>query len=215
MLLKSNRHALKLKSINLKLKKSLIRGSVKNNYRYKEYRVYIPHMWDVLITGNTKRGTTVFRMTSDVYYANLAFKNSHSFITFDSCANVISFKSLYTNCYYLPFFRAFEFALMSFIKPTFIKLKFKGKGYYIYKNGRNTIAPQFGYSHRLYIYSYFCAVKFLGKTKVLLFGFSRNDLLTSSLLLKEKRSINIFTGRGVRFSKQVIYKKQGKVSSYR
>lgn len=215
MLLKSNRHSLKLKSINQKLKKSLIRGSVKNNYRYKEYSVYIPHTWDVTILNNTKQKSIVFRMTSDVYYANLAFKNLYSFITFDSCANVISFKSMYTNCYYLVFLRAFEFALMSFIKPTFIKLRFKGKGYYIYKNKRNTIAPQFGYSHRLYIYSYFCAVKFLGKTKVLLFGFSRNDLLTSALLVKEKRSINIFTGRGVRFSKQVIYKKQGKVSSYR
>jgi len=29
------------------------------------------------------------------------------------------------------------------------------------------------------------------------------------------RPINIFTGRGVRFAKQIIYKKAGKVSSYR
>jgi ribosomal protein L6P/L9E len=58
-------------------------------------------------------------------------------------------------------------------------------------------------------------VKFLGKTKVLLFGFDRSDLLAAASLVKEKRTINIFTGRGVRFSKQVIYKKQGKVSSYR
>jgi hypothetical protein len=29
------------------------------------------------------------------------------------------------------------------------------------------------------------------------------------------RPINIFTGRGVRFSRQIIYKKVGKVSSYR
>jgi hypothetical protein len=33
--------------------------------------------------------------------------------------------------------------------------------------------------------------------------------------IKSMRPINIFTGRGVRFSRQIIYKKVGKVSSYR
>ena len=164
---------------------------------------------------NSRANSIVFNLSSNVYYANLSFKNSNSFISFDSHSNVILFKSLFVNSYYLIFLRSFESAIMSFIKPTFLKLKFKGKGYYIYKNKRNTIAPQFGYSHRLYMYSYFNMVKFLGKTKVLLFGFSKNDILTAALLIKEKRSINIFTGRGVRFSRQVIYKKQGKVSSYR
>ena len=36
-----------------------------------------------------------------------------------------------------------------------------------------------------------------------------------SLFIKKKRPINIYTGRGVRFSKQQIYKKIGKVSTYR
>ena len=68
-----------------------------------------------------------------------------------------------------------------------LKLKFKGKGYYIYKNVRNTIAPQFGYSHRLYIYSFFISVKFLSKTSVLLFGFAKNDLLTVGYQIKRAR----------------------------
>jgi hypothetical protein len=29
------------------------------------------------------------------------------------------------------------------------------------------------------------------------------------------RRMNIFTGRGVRFAKQIVYKKTGKVSAYR
>jgi hypothetical protein len=32
---------------------------------------------------------------------------------------------------------------------------------------------------------------------------------------KQARPINIFTGKGIRFTKQIIYKKTGKVSSYR
>ena len=105
--------------------------------------------------------------------------------------------------------------LYNFSLINFIKLKFTGKGYYIYKNLRNTVAPQFGYSHRLYIYSFFSYIKFLTKTKLILFGLVKGDLLKVSFKIKSKRSINVFTGRGVRFSSQVIYKKTGKVSSYR
>lgn len=97
----------------------------------------------------------------------------------------------------------------------FHKIKFKGKGYYIYKNFRNTIAPQFGYYHKIYIYSFFNKVKFLSKTKILLFGLVKTDVLTTAFELKAKRPMNIFTGRGVRFARQIVYKKTGKVSSYR
>jgi len=100
-------------------------------------------------------------------------------------------------------------------KPLFLKLKFKGKGYYIYKNRRNTITPQFGYAHRIYIYAYFVTVKFLSKTSIFLFGFSKKDLFDIAYKIKAMRPINIFTGRGVRFSREIVYRKQGKVSSYR
>ena len=83
------------------------------------------------------------------------------------------------------------------------------------KSKRSSIIYQLIYSHRLYIYSYFNKVKFIGKTVVVLFGIVKQDITKAAINLKSKRSINIFTGRGVRFSRQVVYKKQGKVSSYR
>jgi len=103
----------------------------------------------------------------------------------------------------------------SFSKYFFRKIKFKGKGYYIYKNTRNTITSQFGHSHRIYIYAFFVSVKFLTKTTVFLFGSSKKDVLSIGFLIKKAKPINIFTGRGVRFSRQIVYKKTGKVSSYR
>jgi ribosomal protein L6P/L9E len=96
-----------------------------------------------------------------------------------------------------------------------LKIRFKGKGYYIYKNYRNTVAPQFGYAHRVYVYAQAVSVKFLSKTKVLLFGLSKKDILAVGRNLKIVKPINIFTGRGVRFARQIIYRKTGKVSSYR
>lgn len=109
----------------------------------------------------------------------------------------------------------FRQSLYQFSLPVFLKLKFKGKGYYIYKNRRNTITPQFGHSHRIYIYSYFTTVKFLSKTSVLLFGFSKSDLFSIGHQIKKARSINLFTGRGVRFNKQILYRKTGKISTHR
>jgi ribosomal protein L6P/L9E len=85
----------------------------------------------------------------------------------------------------------------------------------VYKNARNTIAPQFGYAHRVYIYAFANSVFFLSKTKVLLFGLSKHDVISAGYRLYATRPINIFTGRGVRFAKQIIYRKTGKVGAYR
>ena len=116
----------------------------------------------------------------------------------------------------LKFYLNFVKSLFStFSLPFFLKLKFKGKGYYIFKSSRNTITPQFGFSHRIYIYSFSILVKFLSKTTIFLFGLSKRDLFKNGLLIKNIRPINIFTGRGIRFAKQIIYRKVGKVSSYR
>lgn len=116
---------------------------------------------------------------------------------------------------YASVLKSVEELFLKFTLPFFSKIKFRGKGYYVYKNKRNTIAPQFGYAHRLYVYSPFSTVKFLSKTKILMFGLSKRSVLVSAHALKATKPINIFTGRGVRFARQVVYKKTGKVGGYR
>ena len=129
--------------------------------------------------------------------------------------NLIGFFFNHPNRYIFFFLKNINFFSQLLYLPLFLKLKFRGKGYYIYKNSRNTVAPQFGYAHRIYVYSFFSSVKFLTKTKILIFGLIKFDVLAISSEIKSKRVINIYTGRGVRFSKQKIYSKTGKVSSYR
>ena len=113
------------------------------------------------------------------------------------------------------FFGTLERFARLFSIPFLLKLKFKGKGYYVFKNKRNTVAPQFGFAHRLYLYAYSVLVKLRSKTKVFLCGLSKIDVLKVGHTFKNFRPINIFTGRGVRFTRQIIYKKTGKVSAYR
>ena len=134
---------------------------------------------------------------------------------YDPQTRQFSFSHLLYPYTYTPFIKFISSALLLFNRPFFLKIKFKGKGYYMYKTDRNTIAPQFGYAHRVYVYAHSTSVKFLSKTKVIIFGLSSFDISSVSHSLKQVKPINIFTGRGIRFARQVIYKKTGKVSSYR
>lgn len=103
----------------------------------------------------------------------------------------------------------------NFLKPTFLKLKFKGKGYYVFKSRRGTVTPQFGFAHRRYFYTPSFAVRFLSKTKIVLIGYARHELLQVAHTFQSYKPINVFTGRGVRFARQILYRKTGKVSLYR
>ena len=154
-------------------------------------------------------------MFNEIYYYNFSLPLKNSIINFDKKIGIISFSSLSINSFIFNWSNLINFYLYLFTSFIFKKIKFKGKGYYIYKNIRNTITPQFGYSHRIYIYSFFNKIRFLTKTKVLVFGILKSDVLKVASTIKNKRPINIFTGRGVRFSSEIVYKKVGKVSSYR
>lgn len=197
---------------------SAINRNLIQNTRYKApyvrpFLIYAPNALNIAVIENGKYKWLY--MYNSNYNFILPLASSYCSVYINYNKDIISIVPSVSNSFYSTFTSYYNTILHTFYKPTFKKLKFRGKGYYIYKNTRNTIAPQFGYSHRLYVYSYFNHVKFIGKTKIILFGLVKEDVIAASLTLKLKRNINIFTGRGVRFARQVVYKKQGKVSSYR
>ena len=152
---------------------------------------------------------------SPLYFTHTQLAKSMTNCYFDKNTNILSITNIAENNFSKLYFTQFQRLLSLCNQPHFLKLKFKGKGYYIYKNKRNTITPQFGFAHRHYIYAYDILVKFRSKTSIMLYGSSKEDLFRIGHTVKAMRPINIFTGRGVRFNKQYIYKKTGKVSSYR
>jgi len=149
------------------------------------------------------------------YFFFLPIFNRFTLISYDKYLKSIIIKFIFKNNFFNLFFNYFKIIFFSFSKIFFRKIKFKVKGYYIYKNNRNTIALQFGYSHLLYLYSFFINVKFITKTSILLFGINLKDLEKKTNELVNIKKINIFTSKGIRFAKQIIYKKTGKVSLYR
>jgi len=175
----------------------------------------LPSNWRVLITSNQISKTNLITIITPSYIIKLPLFFNKQSVNYDPITNQILIKHFTINNFSQLYINVLKLFLTSLYKPFFTKIKFKGKGYYIYKNYRNTITPQFGYSHRMYLYAYFTQVKFLTKTSLIVFGVNKNDLSIATHKLFDWRPLNIFTGRGVRFAKQTIYKKAGKVSSYR
>ena len=188
-----------------------------NSLSYTSVFLYIPFGWNLILLQpkNVKLCTKLLYLFSPIYFFKISILTPNLRWFYDNQTSTLLLTNRYTPNFYKLYFKQIINIFYSFCKLFFLKLKFKGKGYYIYKNSRNTITSQFGHSHRIYIYSYFLSVKFLTKTTVFLFGSSKKDIITIGHSIKNAKFINIFTGRGVRFARQIIYKKTGKVSSYR
>ena len=149
------------------------------------------------------------------YYTVIVPLPSRTIFSYNQNTHVIQCRFTFHNNFFFLYWFILKTFFCSFSQIIFCKLTFQGKGYYLYKSIRNTIALRFGYSHRFYLYAYFLSIFFLNKTIILVFGFQKTDLLLFATQLFHAKPINIFTGRGVRFARQIIYKKVGKVSLYR
>lgn len=211
-----DKHAgLSRKRENIKVKILRFGQTPVRRLAYRHLYFYIPPTWDFLVYQYAPNGRRVVYMYSPIYFLNLTLPKSNTVIHSSPRSRVLYFTTLYSNASVTLYLNQIRRITCMFYRPLFHKIKFKGKGYYIYKNRRNTITPQFGYSHRLYTYAYFMTVRFLSKTSIFIFGHLKLDMSQLAHAIKRMRPINIFTGRGVRFAKQTVYKKAGKVSSYR
>ena len=188
---------------------------IKYYINFKKIYFYLPSLWKFIIIQNFSNKLCLLFLYSSIYFFKIIFNNK--FVSFYYCymTKVLAWTTFKLNSNLLHYQNYMFKLFFTFSKPVFLRLKFKGKGYYIFKNKRNTITPQFGYAHRIYIYSFFIYVKFLRKTSILIFGLNFFDILFISYKCLSKRYINIFTGRGIRFSRQYIYRKKGKISTYR
>lgn len=199
----------------LKKKKNSINFFRRSVYSICSFFLYIPSLWNFSVFKSINKNSFFIFFYSKNYFFFLPVNSSLVSFKINKNSSTISFLYFYRNIFFFTFFSYFKKIFYIFTKLFFKKLKFKGKGYYIYKTKRNTIAFQFGYSHirRLFLFCNF--VKFLSKTSILMFGLNPWILSKSSKKFKQMRPINIFTGKGVRFNKQIVYRKTGKVSSYR
>lgn len=97
----------------------------------------------------------------------------------------------------------------------FKKFKFTGKGYKIKKvKNKKSFQFFFGYSHKIFLVSGGCQLRKLTKYKLFLITNNKKKLHKISTLLKLVKPVNLFTKRGLRATKQKIFKRPGKKSTY-
>lgn len=205
----SLKNNLKIKTLSLNFKKN-------NNLNFNFFNFYLPSNWNCIIFKfNTffKNYKLIYLYSQNYFFFLPTFFKNEFYYNIQ--LNIFKFKLLFFNNFYKIYWYFFKKIFYSFNFYFFKKIKFKGKGYYIYKNIRNSIAMQFGYSHKIQLFFFFFNIKFLSKTSIFFYGLNFNNITYNSHLFKNIKPINIFTSKGIRFSKQIIYKKTGKISSYR
>lgn len=103
----------------------------------------------------------------------------------------------------------FLFSLDNFF---FLKIKFTGKGFK-WKKKQNNLFLFFNRAHKCFFINKNSIFLKLSKNKLILLKNNCTSLKNDSMLLSSIRGSNIFTKRGIRCSRQLIYKKRGKAGA--
>ena len=127
----------------------------------------VPATWKFILLRGSKPSTQAY-FYSEQYFFNLSFRHDYNWFRYNPQTRVFHFDRMAYSFTYFQYLTVITKLMSRFYKPTFLKIRFKGKGYYMYKTVRNTIAPQMGYAHRVYVYASATSVKFLSKTKILI-----------------------------------------------
>jgi len=146
----------------------------------------------VLSSKHTQNNLKLVYLSSSTYFFKIPYITNLMHFDYDIYTLSINITLKAKTHYIYLYFKQLQKLLYMFSQVQFIRMKFRGKGYYIYKTLRNTIAPNFGYAHRVYIYAYFVSLKFLSKTSIILFGLMKSDLFKVGLDFRNTRPINVF-----------------------
>lgn len=98
--------------------------------------------------------------------------------------------------------------LKQFYVCEYVKIKFSGKGYKIKKNSQQSLVLLFNRSHTTVMWWSNIVLRKLKKYKIYLKYDNKNKNIVNTIL--NVRSVNVFTKKGLRLSRQILFKKKGK-----
>jgi hypothetical protein len=101
-----------------------------------------------------------------------------------------------------------NFFIKQFNFFNFTKIKFTGKGYKIKKNSNKSVVLLFNRAHTTTLWWKNITLLKLKKYKLYLKYDYKNYNIVNTII--NVRHINIFTKKGLRFSRQILLKKKGK-----
>nr|YP_740818.1 Ymf60 [Tetrahymena pigmentosa]ABI51727.1 Ymf60 [Tetrahymena pigmentosa] len=170
---------------------------------------FIPYNINYLLIENKKKSNKFIYLYNDDYYFCIKVNNS-IFINKDT--NTIKLSDDSFNNKNKLFNNELNKFLFSWDNLFFNKIKFTGKGFK-FKKKINNLFLYFNRAHKCFFIGNNIILKRLSKNKVILLKNNYNHLINDSILIRNIRYNNIFTKRGLRFSRQIIYKKKGKTAA--
>jgi hypothetical protein len=180
------------------------------------FNLYIPSCFYINILQNNKnnlKGYYLYLYNTNYYIIfhllqqyelnikkNIFINKHTNTILLNSFFNDAKLKTLNTNLYYFLFSIEYVF---------YKKLKFTGKGFKI-KKKKNNIILYFNTAHINLLILKNNITQKLAKNKYIILKSNNYHNYCDSYLFKSVKLNNIFTKRGLRFTRQIIFKKKGK-----
>jgi ribosomal protein L6P/L9E len=165
------------------------------------FKIYLPRNINFLYLNNIY----IYIYNTNIF---LLLNFSNYTIYFNKFLNIIKIKNkrLSKKIHNKKFLNNFLFTWDNFF---FSKIYFLGKGFKLKKINKN-IYFNFNYSHIKLLISQNVLIKKIQKTKLLIFSKNLSNVKALSLKIKNIKGLNPYTKRGLRGSKQIVYKKKNK-----
>lgn len=142
-------------------------------------------------------------------------KKNSSILLFDKNSNSLVIEKNFINDTNNKFSRFLKRFLKSWDNYFFKKIKFKGKGFRMRFLKKNKLVKFFfGRSHKTFIIFKKIILKKISKYKFILKSINPKKLSDNSSLVTKIKPLNVYTLRGLRFSRQTIFKRKGKKGTY-
>jgi large subunit ribosomal protein L6 len=207
---KKARTRARLRFLNIRTTKRI---RLKKSGQYTKF--YIPYTLECTVLQSSTAAVQVF-ISGPQHFLSFPLFNSSDLHSYDQVSRVVTFTQVRVSAFEIIYMKFLKLLLTSIVQRFFCKMKFRGKGYKLGRSrGRRTLAFQFGHSHRIFEYTYYATVKFIVKQALTLHGINLFDIRRIAQNIRRWRPINIYTGRGIRFNRQAVYRKQGKVKAYK
>lgn len=172
-----------------------------------------PHI-NIIIFKQKNNNLNIY-LYNKLYFIYLNNLNNKNYYKYDNETNSLSIIKLIpnkNNFFMVNFLNQFLKSLDIYF---FFKIKFKGKGYRIRFYKKNKIVKfYFGKSHITFFFFKKLILKKISKYKFIIKGPNYFNIKNTAVKISKIKPINVYTLRGLRLSRQKIFKRKGKKGSY-
>jgi hypothetical protein len=152
---------------------------------------------------------------SDFFRYKIYYGTPHDSQLISHTTKTISFVNMFKNPYDALYTKHLNVFLYSWSFYFYQKIKFTGKGYRItFRKRRKKITFFFGHSHITMILFRTVLLWQPHKYKFVIVKNSLKKLVWLNKLITKIKPMNMYTRRGIRNSRQIIFKRKGKKSTY-